>query len=99
MTTEERISNLEESNALTMELIQRVLNLTEEVHRESERTRQLVEEVHRQGERTRDLVEEVRRESERTRDLVEEVRREGEQTRRIWIAFARHHGWPEDLEE
>lgn len=35
---------------------------------------------------------------ERVVELIEETRRESQQTRRIWIAFARHHGWPEDLE-
>ena len=36
---------------------------------------------------------------ERVIELTEETRRESQQTRRIWIAFARHHGWPEDLED
>ncbi|MCY4651685.1 MAG: hypothetical protein OXC95_00810 [Dehalococcoidia bacterium] len=36
--------------------------------------------------------------SERVVELIEETRRESQQTRRIWVAFARHHGWPEDLE-
>ncbi len=31
-----------------------------------------------------------------TREMVVEMRRENRQTRRIWIATARHHGWPED---
>ena len=35
---------------------------------------------------------------ERVVELIEETRRESQQTRRIWVAFARHHGWPEDLE-
>ena len=35
---------------------------------------------------------------ERVVDLIEETRRESQQTRCIWTAFARHHGWPEDLE-
>lgn len=34
-----------------------------------------------------------------TRQLVLETRRDSQQTRRIWIAFARHHGWPEDLDD
>ena len=33
-----------------------------------------------------------------TRQLVLETRRDSQQTRRIWTAFARHHGWPEDLD-
>lgn len=33
-----------------------------------------------------------------TRQLVLGTRRDSQQTLRIWIAFARHHGWPEDLE-
>ncbi len=33
-----------------------------------------------------------------TRQLVLETRRNSQQTLRIWTAFARHHGWPEDLE-
>ncbi len=36
--------------------------------------------------------------SERVVELIEETRRESQQTRRIWVAFARHHGWPEALE-
>ncbi len=35
---------------------------------------------------------------ERVVELLEETRRDSQQTRRIWIAFARHHGWPEDLD-
>ena len=35
---------------------------------------------------------------ERVVELIEETRRESQQTRRIWVAFAKHHGWPEDLE-
>ena len=35
---------------------------------------------------------------ERVVELIEETRRESQQTRRIWVAFARHHGWPVDLE-
>lgn len=34
-----------------------------------------------------------------THQLVLETRRDSQQTRRIWIAFARHHGWPEDLDD
>ena len=34
-----------------------------------------------------------------TRQLVLEARRDSQQTRRIWIAFAKHHGWPEDLDD
>ena len=34
-----------------------------------------------------------------TRQLALETRRDSQQTRRIWIAFARHHGWPEDLDD
>lgn len=30
------------------------------------------------------------------REVLAEMRRENRQTRRIWIAFAKHHGWPED---
>lgn len=44
------------------------------------------------------LLERVVELIEETRELTEETRRESQQTRRIWIAFARHHGWPEDLE-
>ena len=36
---------------------------------------------------------------ERVVELIEETRRESQQTRRIWVAFARHHGWPEDLDD
>ena len=36
---------------------------------------------------------------ERVVELIEETRREGQQTRRIWTAFARHHGWPEELDD
>ena len=35
---------------------------------------------------------------ERVVELIEETRLESQQTRRIWVAFARHHGWPEDLD-
>lgn len=35
---------------------------------------------------------------ERVVELIEETRHESQQTRRIWVAFAKHHGWPEDLE-
>ncbi len=35
---------------------------------------------------------------ERVVELIEETRCESQQTRRIWVAFAKHHGWPEDLE-
>ena len=35
---------------------------------------------------------------ERVVEMIEETRRESQQTRRIWIAFAKHHGWPEDLD-
>lgn len=35
---------------------------------------------------------------ERVVELIEETRHESQQTRRILVAFARHHGWPEDLE-
>ena len=35
---------------------------------------------------------------ERVVELIEETKRESQQTRRIWVAFARHHGWPEDLD-
>ena len=33
-----------------------------------------------------------------TRQLALETRRDSQQTLRIWTAFVRHHGWPEDLE-
>ena len=33
-----------------------------------------------------------------TRQLALETRRDSQQTLRIWTAFARHHGWPEDLD-
>lgn len=33
-----------------------------------------------------------------THQLVLETRRDSQQTLRIWTAFARHHGWPEDLD-
>ena len=36
---------------------------------------------------------------ERVVELIEETRRESQQTRRIWVAFARHHGWPEELDD
>ena len=63
MTTEERLTALEETDARIVTLLERVVELIEE-----------------------------------TRELTEEARRESQQTRRIWVAFARHHGWPEDLE-
>ena len=43
------------------------------------------------------LLERVVELIEETKELTEETRRESQQTRRIWIAFAKHHGWPEDL--
>ncbi len=46
-------------------------------------------------ERVVEMIEETRRESQQ---MIEEARRESQQTRRIWIAFAKHHGWPEDLD-
>ena len=63
MTTDERLTAVEETNARIVALLERVVELIEE-----------------------------------TRELTEETRRESQQTRRIWIAFAKHHGWPEDLE-
>ena len=33
------------------------------------------------------------------RERIEQNERQIQQTQRIWIAFARHNGWPEDLEE
>lgn len=63
MTTDERLTAIEETNAKIVEVQDRTLALIERVV-----------------------------------ELIEETRRESQQTRRIWVAFARHHGWPEDLE-
>ena len=48
------------------------------------------------GEESRKLIEQNRKRIEQNDAILEEVRRENRQTRRIWIATARHHGWPED---
>ena len=71
MTTEERLTAVEDTQARIVDLIELVVEMT----RENQRRIELNEQT------------------------LSEVRRENQQTRRIWIAFARHHGWPEDLDD
>ena len=71
MTTDERLTAIEETQARIVDVQDSTLTLLERVV---------------------ELIEE-------TKELTEEARRESQQTRRIWVAFARHHGWPEDLDD
>ena len=78
MTTEERLTALEDTQARVVDLIGLVVELTRE---------------------NQDMARENQRRIEQNEQILAEVRRESQQTRRIWIAFARHHGWPEDLDD
>lgn len=85
MTTEERLTAVEDTQAMIVDLIERVVEMTRETQ---EMTRE-----------TQALSRENQRRIEVNEQILNEVRRESQQTRRIWIAFARHHGWPEDLDD
>lgn len=37
--------------------------------------------------------------TKRVIERIQQNERQIQQTQKIWTAFARHHGWPEDLDE
>ncbi len=78
MTTEQRLSTVEDTQDRILDLIELLTTWIEEDRRQI-----------RQNERR----------IQQNEQILEEIRRDNKQTQKIWIAFARHHGWPEDLEE
>ena len=89
MTTEERLTRLEETDRKLSELMVEVIGL---VHRQDERLERQQEQIQLQQEQIQLQRQDIRQQKE----LLDEVRQDTEMTRRLWVRLATKHGWLDD---
>ena len=88
MTTEERLSSLEQTIDILLDLNRRVVDMIELNQQRIEQNRLSIEQNRLQNER----------QIQQSERQIQQNERQIQQTQRLWIAFAKHYGLLDDID-
>ena len=95
MTTEERLSSLEQTIDILLDLNRRVVDMIELNQQRIEQNRLSIEQNRLQNERQ---IQQNERQIQQSERQIQQNERQIQQTQRLWIAFAKHYGLLDDID-